>query len=425
MRVLIFIYNLIIFPLSIAYLFYKFIKNKADTNLLKERMGIYCLTPSSGRRIWIHCSSVGEVILLEPLLSAMSKLLPAENIVITTVTETGKEEAKRRYKDIQNIFLAPVDFWLFVWNGMRRIAPLSVIVIETELWPSFMYLSSLRADKFFLVNGRMTSSSFRWYNIVKWFFGPLIDGFDAIVIQTDEDMKRFSDLKGHSERLFVAGNLKFDASLSNSLNNIDPTLKRVLDTRMLVIAGSTHAGEEEIIVNLFCKLKDAVPDFKLVIAPRHTERVGEVESILKARDINYLKRSSINSGGDSNCNVVLLDTIGELNALYSLAAVVFIGGTLVPVGGHNVIEPALHGKPVVFGPHYNNFKEACTLLIEYNGGLCVKDESEFFDVIRKLLLDNNLRENMGRNAKNAVEGQIGTTQRTMKIIGKYLRSGRV
>ncbi len=414
------IYNFVGNFIGVFYLFYRFIKSRCNLIEIRERLGFFPRPTSAGKAIWIHCSSVGEVNILKSFLKFLMQRTPPENIVITTMTDTGKENARLKYGEIKNIFFAPLDLGFSVKNAIKRLKPGIIFIIETELWPDLIYYSSLYGARLLLINARLSDKAFKWYRLLKFFFKPLLKKFDLIITQSEEDRNKFCELKGEDKNIFVSGSLKFDVALYQQREKIDEKLKKLFANRRVLVAGSTHEGEEEIIIKQIPRYIMTFPGLKFILAPRHLDRLSSIERLLKEYQIKFLRRTQIDSTRDLLFDVLLLDTIGELSSLYEIASVVFVGGTLVPVGGHNVIEPAMAGKPVIFGPHYSNFKFACELLLKRGGGFCVKDGEELFERCSQLFSDARLCEKMGRRATDAVKEGMGSAERTFEIIKRYL-----
>lgn len=419
MWLMILIYNFFGNFIGIFYLLYRLVKSRFNFNEVKERMGFYRRMDSGGKTIWVHCASVGEVNILKPFLKFLMMKTSPTNIVITTMTETGRENAKSKYKEIKNIYFAPVDIYFFVKNAFRRLRPSAIFLIETELWPDLIYYSKRYGSKLLLVNARLSNEVFKWYRLLNFFFKPLLKKFDLIITQSDEDREKFVQLKGEDVNIFVSGNLKFDIEFFAQKEIVDEKLKELLADKTLFIAGSTHEGEEEIIIKLIPEYLKKFPELKFIIAPRHLERLNSIEKLLKGYKLRFIKRTEINSS-DNVFDVILLDTIGELSSIYQIASIVFIGGTLVPVGGHNVIEPAIFCKPVIFGPYYYNFKRACELLLKNGGGFCVKDSKELFSKTVELLQNREILMEMGKRAHSAVYEGMGSAEKTFEIVKKIL-----
>lgn len=416
MRLILTCYRIFAYLPAIAYLFYRFFKSRLDIGEIRERLGLYKISSDPNKNIWIHCASVGEVNVLKPILNFLRRKFPDRGIIITTMTVTGREAAKDKYPEIDNIFLAPMDTGFSIKRAIGRINPELIIIIETELWPNLIMYPSEYGVRLVLINARISPSSFKWYLFLSFFFREILNRFDLIIAQSEEDRKRFEILKGNSKNIYVTGNLKFDIEFPEKTKRFDDVFSNILQGKPVFVAGSTHEGEEEIILHQIPRFLENFPDLKFIIAPRHLERIQAVERLMLEHGIRYIKRTEIETLSLDNINVILLDTIGELSRLYEKATVVFIGGTLVPVGGHNVIEPAIYSKPVIFGPYYSNFKYACKLLLEEGGGICVKNGEELFEKTSELLKNQNIIESVGKRAYNAVKKGMGSAERTMSLI---------
>lgn len=419
MRTMRIAYNIFAYFAGIFYLIYRFINTKFDFTELRERSGYYPELPVNQSNIWIHCASVGEVNILPPVLRFLKTV--ENKIVVTTMTESGRENARKKYSGLVNgIFFAPVDFGFAVKNALKRINPGVLIIIETEIWPNLIYYSFTRGTKIILINARISHRAFRWYRALKFFFAPFIQMIDLIITQSEEDRRRFSELKGSNDNIFVAGNLKFDSGIYDTFMSVNKKLLDYFSDKTVIVAGSTHSGEDEEIIKFLPEFFKVIPGLKFIIAPRHLERVNSIEALLQHRGIKFERRSKLDSCEDFNMDVLILDTIGELTFFYRIATLVFVGGTLVPVGGHNVIEPAILKKPVIFGPYYQNFKSACELLLKNGGGICIKDGEELFQKCFNLLNNRALIEEMGRKAVNAIREGMGGTEKTLSLLRNYL-----
>jgi len=422
MRLILFIYSVFGYIAGILYLFYRGFKTRFDIEEIKDRLGFYPLSglSSSGKRIWIHCASVGEVNVLGAFLKFLKKYYFPNNIVITTMTKSGKENAMKKYPEVRHVYLAPLDVYSSIKNALNRIQPQVLLLIETELWPNLIYLSSKNRIKVFLINGRLSDTAFKWYLTFKFFFKPLLNTIDMIVAQSDENLEKFARITGKRDRIYVGGNLKYDVQMNHHDQAIPDEVASVLSNKSVFVAGSTHAGEDEIIIKYIPRFLKNIPELKFVIAPRHLDRAELIESLLQENNIKFVRRTRMNSTDNSEFNVIILDTIGELSAIYKLATVVFVGGTLVPVGGHNVIEPAILEKPIVFGPYYENFKKECELLLENGGAICIKNGEELFEKTQGLLKNKNLSAEMGKRAGESIRTGSGSAEKTFNLIRNHL-----
>jgi 3-deoxy-D-manno-octulosonic-acid transferase len=317
--------------------------------------------------IWIHAVSVGEVLAAKPLVAALRNSRPDQPTIVSTVTVTGQALAAKEIATAFAIFYFPFDWIFCVRRFLDQFHPAAVIVMETELWPNFLRECSRRRIPVFLANGRISDKSSRRYRLVRVFARKMLDAFASIGVQTREDRRRFLELGAAEERVVVTGNLKFDlpapslAPHRELLNTITACLGIGPDTPVVVI-GSTMKGEEAEILKQLQTLRSAVPGVRAILAPRHPERFAEVADLLQATGIPWSRRTAI-PPGSPNSELLLLDTIGELRAVYALATAAVVGGSFLPYGGHNLLEPAALGKAIVFGPEMSNFRELAALFL--------------------------------------------------------------
>jgi 3-deoxy-D-manno-octulosonic-acid transferase len=314
----------------------------------------------------------------------------------------------------------PLDFPGAVRRALAGIRPVFFVALETELWPNFLRGLRARGIPSMIANGRISDRSFRRYRLVRPLMRRILDGIAVFGMQSAEDARRIIALGAAPERVVVTGNLKSDALPDEP--GADALWRRLMGLtgeESVWIAGSTHRGEEELVLEAFGRLKRRHPSLVLVVAPRHPERVPEVERAIRARGLTSVRRTSLPRDRDTSA-VIVLDTVGELAQLYQLADVVFVGGSLVQAGGHNMLEPALRRKPVVFGPHTTNFREGAELLLAAGAALVVRDSGEVERALDRLLSDSRLRASMGEAAAEAVAGRQGAVRETLELIERFL-----
>lgn len=383
----------------------------------------------SGKTIWFHAASVGEVKALSAITPYLQKNHPEYDLVVSTLTKTGKKEAERILKGVKLVFFMPVDLKRFIRRALRSLEPVALILVETELWPNLIRESKRNGCFVGMINGRISERSFRRYHLAKSLFKETISNFDLLCLQSEEYKERMARLGAALGRIEITGNLKFDRLLLAAKPD-DVTLLRkslqIPDDRRVVIAGSTREGEEQIIIPVFKKLKQRYDDLLFILAPRHLDRLNQLEMILSDSQMSFIRRSQLepsegkggmeNKGGLKETSTILLDTMGELSRLYSLAQVAFVGGTLVPVGGHNLLEPAIYGVPVIFGPHVDNFKEESKILIDSGGGIKVENQEALFLGLSDLLSNDDRSRKLGIKAQDAIRKRTGVAQRTMDSI---------
>jgi 3-deoxy-D-manno-octulosonic-acid transferase len=372
-------------------------------------------------RCWIHAVSVGESAAAVPLVEGIRARWPELGIVVSTITPTGARIVGDRLAGTATHRYFPIDLPGPVRRALDAARPRFFIAIETELWPNFLRALARRGIPAMIANGRISDRSFRRYRWVRGLMRRVLANVSVFAMQTEEDARRIIALGAPPSRVVVTGNLKSD--LVPEPAGDDPAawrerLRLGADTR-LWIAGSTHRGEEAVVLDAFLRARTRCPDLALLLAPRHPERAGEVEELIRERGLTAARRSRL-AAGTAPGAVLILDTVGELAALYALAEVVFVGGSLVPVGGHNVLEPAMRGKPVLVGPHMSNFREGAELLERSGGGLVVKDGPELERELARLLEDRDLARRMGEAARQAFAGRQGAVSATLDLVGRHL-----
>ncbi|MBU0478352.1 3-deoxy-D-manno-octulosonic acid transferase [bacterium] len=379
----------------------------------------------SGKSVWIHAVSVGEVAAAMPFIDEFRKTFPDYRIFLSTVTATGNQFAKK-IKDIDGLFFFPFDYSFAVKKAITHISPNMFITFETEIWPNFLKSAQDMKIPCILVNGRISPDSFKRYKKAKFLFKHILKNFSAFCMQTEQDRTRIMELGAEKRKVRVTGNTKFDALVSKEENadvkNKFTKLFGIRENDKVIIAGSTHKGEEEKVLDAFQYICQKVTNVLLILAPRHPERFREITKLLEDRNIDYILRSTLDKIKRDKQQVIILDTIGELSKLYTIADVVFIGGSLVPTGGHNVIEPASLGKPVVFGPYMYNFTESAKLLLECKGAIQISDEAELAACLLKLILNPEYAEQIGKIAKEAVQKNKGASKRNLEVISRFLNN---
>lgn len=401
---------------------------------IRQRLGsLPALTESSLPTIWLHCVSVGETQAARPLVTQLKRKFPNHRLIVSTITLTGQKLARDVFKDeAQQVVYFPFDWYWCVSRALAAVKPDVVLIMETELWPNFLRCCRRRGIPVALVNGRISKQSFRGYRLIRFFVSPVIANLSLAVMQSKADAARLRFLGMPQNKLFVTGNLKFDASPSATSDAVTEEIRARFHLQPdipLILAASTHSGEERIIVQSFRKLKEnSTGAIRLMIAPRHPERFAEVASLLDSLGVAWARRSQTPNENDATAEVILLDTIGELPAIYSLATIVFVGGSMVEKGGHNVLEPAAAGSAVITGAHTDNF-EAVVDLLDQNGAI-VKlprlDEDELVirlhEEFRQLLEFPNRRQEMGHNAQKMVTDNRGAAERTLALITPLLQT---
>lgn len=384
---------------------------------LSERLGSVPAWPAQVPPVWLHAVSVGEVMAATPLAKELAARRPDLPLLVSTVTDTGRGVARQRLPAAQLVFF-PLDFGWAVRRALDRLRPRVVLLTETEIWPNFLRACGTRGIPVALVNGRISPRSFPRYRRVGGLFGRVLQGIRLFCMQTPEDARRILELGAPRERVHVVGNLKYDLAVAGDPKDglaVRQVLSLPPDVPVLV-AGSTHRGEEAVVLEAYRAVRRSVPDLTLLLAPRHPERLGEVETLLDRTGLSWVRRSRL----PAPAPVILLDTMGELARLYAAGTVVFVGGSLVPIGGHNVLEPAAYARPVVFGPHMGNFAEMSRLFLEQGAGLQVSDAPGLAAGILRLLLDGGAAARMGEAGRAIVETHRGAGGRTVDLLEALL-----
>ena len=376
--------------------------------------------------IWLHCVSVGETQAARPLAQRVKQAFPHHALVVSTITLTGQKLARDVFRtQAEGVFYFPFDWRWSTRRALKAINPAAVLLMETELWPNFLRECKARQIPVALVNGRISRQSFRRYAMIKFFLRRVLASLSIAVMQSETDASRLQELGMPSGRLFTAGNLKFDAENAGELIDKTAEIKDRfgLDgSAPLILAASTHAPEEEIIIESIKKLGNV----RLMLAPRHPERFNEVAAVIQKSGLRWTRRTNPPEANDTSAEVILLDTIGELPATYSLADIVFVGGSIVDKGGHNVLEPAAAGAAVVTGAHTHNFHAIVDLMCE--AGAIVQlppvetanAAPELTHVLSRLLANSEERTELGARAKQLVSDNQGATDRTIKLIAPLL-----
>ena len=402
---------------------------------LKQRLGF--LNESINRErnenlIWAHAASVGEVVAMGNLIRAIKKECPDYDFVISTLTTTGQTMARKVIPDARAFIYFPLDFSCIVGRVLDTIKPKLLIITETELWPNFIREAKKRTIPIMVANGRISTGSFRKYKMVKFLMNRVLENIDLFIMQSRMDAERIISLGANFSAVTVTGNLKFDVGtdilLRSANSNVGTnSICAYLESKVIFVAGSTHRGEEETILDVYGEIRKSNPQIVLILAPRHVQRVNEVEKLLNSRNFKFTRRSELSSPfqGNNLNQIILLDTIGELTHFYALAKIVFVGGSLVPVGGHNILEPASLGKGVLFGPYMDNFEEIAQSFISRGAGRVVSNREELLNSILKLLSNPEELERMGRTALEIVKAHKGAAEKSAILAKNLLKKNGV
>jgi 3-deoxy-D-manno-octulosonic-acid transferase len=416
--------------LLIPYFLFKALAHGKYVEGLRQRLGSL---PPVGKRpvIWLHCVSVGETQAARPLVERLKHAFPHHALVVSTITRTGQTLARDIFgAHAESIFYFPYDWRWTARRALRTINPDAVLIMETELWPNFLRECEAREIPVALVNGRISRQSFKRYSFIKFFLRRMLRSLSVAAMQSDVDAGRLRDLGMCVERIHTAGNLKFDAKDISVPTQQTYQIRDRFGLRNdvpVILAASTHAPEEKIVLESFKRIDESA---RLILAPRHPDRFQEVASLIRESGLSWARRTDAPSVADANARVILLDTIGELPAVYALATVVFVGGSIVDRGGHNVLEPAAAGVAIVTGAHTHNFHAIVDLLNEVNA-IVQLPPVEGSDAARELaraltdLLSNpEKRIELATRGKQLIATNQGATERTVKLIAPLLSTPR-
>jgi 3-deoxy-D-manno-octulosonic-acid transferase len=420
----------ILLILSVPYFFLRSLFQERLRMQLIQRMGFFESLPFQ-KPIWVHAASVGEVFCTVPLLKRIKKEFPGRKIVLTTMTSTGNEAAKRHLPEVDRVLFFPVDHPLTLRKVIERIQPGLLLIAETELWPNLLRCCGKKGIPIILFNGRISEKSLRGYLFFRFLFKECLKYVSLFLMQTREDQARIIEIGAEPDKTRVTGNLKFDQTFPALTQEEIGKLVRSLGLQgkgPILIGGSTHSGEEEILISLYRDLKEIESHLLLILAPRHLDRLEEVERVLRKESVSWMRRTSfpmdqVPSGGGPNQlpEVILLDTMGELMSLYSLGTLVFVGGSLVPVGGHNPLEPLFFKRCVLFGPYMFNFLEISRRLIEAGGAVQAKDREDLTAHMKRLLRNERARKETGEKGYQFLQKHQGATERMFAEIQPYIK----
>jgi 3-deoxy-D-manno-octulosonic-acid transferase len=380
--------------------------------------------------VWIHAVSVGEVLAAVPLANALKRQFPARGIVVSTTTETGQRLARERLPGVEGIFYFPVDWVVPVRRALRAIRPAIVVIMETEIWPNFLREAQKQHVPVVFANARISERSFarfrRWKFLVEELFGDALGSANLFLAQSEADAARLSEMGAPEERIEVIGNLKYDGE-PPAMSAFGAWLEgqaRQQERWPVVIAGSVVAEEEQAVLEAYDIVQRQWRRALLVLAPRKPERFGAAAEIAAAGGWQVVRRSHVdmNAPLDENAEVLLLDSIGELAGIYSLGDAVFVGGSLVPGGGHNILEPAWFSRPPVFGPSMENFREMAAQFLSARAGIQVTNGPQLGKVWTQLIEDGSACEQMGAAARRLSERNRGSTARSVERIAAVLEN---
>jgi 3-deoxy-D-manno-octulosonic-acid transferase len=375
--------------------------------------------------IWIHAVSVGEALTARALIADLRERYPALRIFLSTTTLTGQQIARTRIQDVDAVFFFPFDLPFIVNRTLGLVKPRLFVMMETEIWPNLLRACRQRGIKTMLVNGRISSRSYPRYKLVRPFFRTVLQDVDRFCMQSDESARRIIDIGADPSRVVVTGSLKFDsldvpgAAAGRGAGRVLRYF-RIAPSRPVFIAASTLKGEEMPVLAAFATVRRAHPNTLLILAPRKPERFAEAEALARGEGLRVVRRTELAVDAEPRADVVILDSIGELAHVFPVATVVFVGGSLVDQGGHNILEPAVHGKPIVFGPHMENFAEIAEAFLAHQAAVQVPDAAALTTTIVRLVGDSVERARLGAAARALVEANRGAKERTLTAIAALL-----
>jgi len=395
---------------------------------LPERLGFLPVSLNLDREpsIWIHAVSVGEALTARAIAGDLKARYPHLRLFVSTTTMTGQQVAKQSFRMADGVFFFPIDLGFIVRRVLDIVRPRLFVMMETEIWPNLLQECRARGVKTVVINGRISTRSFPRYRLVKPLFRRVLTLIDRFCVQGDETAGRLAELGAPRNRITITGSLKFDALQVPGASGVARGAERVLryftvaEGRAVVVAGSTMPGEHEIVLRAFERIRTLAHNPLLVLAPRKPEHFAEAASLSRQSGFRTVLRSELTIDEEVRADVVVLDTIGELAQIYQAATAVFVGGSLVPTGGHNILEPAVFGKPIVFGPHMQNFAEIAETFLAGRAAVQVKSGRELEDALIELLSESEARARLGDRARALVEANRGARERSLAAIAELL-----
>ena len=409
-----FLYNVTILILTFVlsgFLAYRLLTAEKYWFGLRQKLGSIpkaLLAKRSGKPIiWLQAVSVGEVLAARPLIDRIRRDFPDHQLLISTTTKTGYEVCRSKVlADGDLLIFFPLDYPWIVRRVLRLFRPVLICLIETELWPNFIWTADRMGIPVTLINGRISRHSYRGYRRFRFLMRRVLRCFASMGMQTDDDARRIVDIGAPPERVRVTHSLKYDGAAMIDPDSLDEAAIRaeikVPARARILTAGSTHYYEEEVLAQIYERLRQECDDLVLILAPRHPDRVPRIKAYLERHGLPYNLKSALSNGDRPFAPIVVIDTLGELVKFYRVASVVFVGKSLTQKGGHNPIEPAVFARPIVFGPYMDNFEEAANLLITAGGARVVRDIEELRTAILELLTNPERAAAMGRRAREAV-----------------------
>ncbi len=390
---------------------------------LKERLGLWprgiFQTQRSAPLIWVHAASVGEVHGLAAFLPTLRREFPQHRCILSVTTRAGKERAAHLGQEIPNTFYLPVDLSFLTKRLLGRVHPSVLLLTETELWPNLIIQARRMGVKVALINGRMSAGSFSRYRIFRRLMEPVLASMDLFCVQSERDARRYRSLGAKAPRVRVTGNFKGDLLAAGGMRGDRDTIRRTLgisSRSQVLVAGSTRPGEEKEIVKAALNLRQENGSFRAIVAPRHVKRAPKLIRLMRQKGLVVVRYSQLEDRPRAPWDILVVDTLGQLMRLYAAADVAFVGGSLLPYGGHNPLEPASYGIPVLFGPHMEHCHRSAHALLQAGAGIQVADGDELREVASRLLWSQDERRRRGQASRHVVLRGAGASQRTVDAL---------
>jgi 3-deoxy-D-manno-octulosonic-acid transferase len=422
------LYYFLFFAVTMPYWAVKFLTSLKYRFGFFQRLGFVKPRTGDTRCVWIHGVSVGEVLAARELIRLVREGNPDLDIVISVTTKTGYEVARRTYgDDVEHIFFFPMDQSPFITRTFARIRPDLVVMVELELWPNFFLHARRLSIPVVFVNGRITARSYEGYRIIGWLLRQVLPCVEIVSVQHQDYAERLVLLGARHDRVKILGNIKYDNIPIGPDEALVARMSRELGIApedRPFIGGSIHPGEDEMLLRLYRELKVEFPELRLILVPRHPEQFDRAERLARSAGEEVVRRTTLQEGAPQKERpVILLDTVGELSAAYSLAVVIFVGGSLVPHGGQNMLEPAGLGKPVLFGPYTHNFRHDVELLLGAGAAIEVPSAEALGQQLRRLLEHPHEAELLGRKAQEFIAEHHGASQRNYELLDEVFFKG--
>ncbi|MFW2368755.1 MAG: 3-deoxy-D-manno-octulosonic acid transferase [Desulforhopalus sp.] len=415
------ILQILFLPIALPFIFLFVLFSRKYRDRIPARLGYGLnreITTKRSPTFWIHALSVGEVTSALPLITGLRNKYSEATIIVSVTTRSGKLVADNLLKKTaDHVIDGPLDVLPVVLYFISRIRPDFYILVETDFWPNLLLSLKKKKVPTLLVNGRVSLKSMEGYQKAGFFFKTMFASFSALAMQTERDKDNMIALGLNADKMHTLGNLKFDTQASPAVKHTSSRPQAIPEESILFICGSTHPGEEEILLDSYCRIRQGYPEVFMIIAPRDTNRAGGIQALGEERGLKTALRTATVMG---QADLFILNTIGELIDFYALSDIAFVGGSLVKEGGHNPIEPAAMGIPVLFGPDMEDFSEISALLIEQGGGIQVTTQAELTEQLTRLIESSDIRQRCGQAAQNCIAAQRGVIGRHLELIQRSL-----